>query len=37
MPLEKSLFDIVLFDEASQLKVEETMGALIRGRQKIIC
>lgn len=37
MPLEKSLFDVVLFDEASQLRVEETMWALIRWKQKIIC
>ncbi len=29
-------FDIVLFDEASQLRVEETLPALLKGRQKII-
>ena len=29
-------FDLVLFDEASQLKVEETIPALLKGKQKII-
>lgn len=29
-------FDIVLFDEASQLKIEETLPALLKGNQKII-
>lgn len=29
-------FDIVLLDEASQLKVEETLPALMKGKQKII-
>jgi hypothetical protein len=29
-------FDIVLFDEASQLKVEDTLPALMKGKQKIV-
>lgn len=29
-------FDIVLFDEASQLRVEETLPALLKGKQKIV-
>ncbi len=29
-------FDIVLFDEASQLKIEDTLPALLKGEQKII-
>ena len=29
-------FDIVLFDEASQLKIEDTLPALLKGKQKII-
>ena len=35
-PLEEGLFDIVLFDEASQLKLEEVLPSLMRGRYKII-
>ncbi len=30
------VFDIVLFDEASQLKVEDTLPALFKGKQKIV-
>lgn len=34
--LEKDLFDIVLFDEASQLRLEDTYTSLYRGKVKII-
>ncbi|HPE40484.1 MAG TPA: AAA domain-containing protein [Bacteroidales bacterium] len=34
--LKKNLFDVVIFDEASQLRLEETFPALLRGRIKII-
>lgn len=37
LPLEKDLFDIVLFDEASQIRLEDVMSAMYRGKQKIIC
>lgn len=36
MPLQPNLFDVVLFDEASQLRLEDTYPSLIRGRIKII-
>lgn len=36
MPLKANLFDIVLFDEASQLRLEDTYPSLIRGRIKVI-
>lgn len=32
----KDLFDIVIFDEASQLRVEETLPAFLMGKQKIV-
>lgn len=35
-PLEKNLFDIVLFDEASQLRIEDNYAALLRGKTKIV-
>lgn len=35
-PLKKDLFDLVLFDEASQLRLEDTYTSLYRGRIKII-
>jgi superfamily I DNA and/or RNA helicase len=35
-PLEQGLFNIVIFDEASQLKVPDTFTSLIRGQFKII-
>ncbi len=35
-PLEDGLFDIVIFDEASQLRIEDTFPALYRGKTKII-
>jgi len=36
LPLKSSFFDIVLFDEASQLRIEDTYPALIRGKQVIV-
>ena len=36
MPLKPNLFDVVLFDEASQLRLEDTYPSLIRGRVKVI-
>ncbi|PUZ20695.1 AAA domain-containing protein [Chitinophaga costaii] len=36
LPLEEGLFDIVIFDEASQLRLEDTFPSLVRGRIKII-
>ena len=35
-PLKQGLFDIVIFDEASQLRIEDTFPALLRGRFQII-
>jgi very-short-patch-repair endonuclease len=34
--LKENLFDLVIFDEASQLRIEDTYSALIRGRIRII-
>lgn len=34
--LKKDLFDLVLFDEASQLRLEDTYTSLYRGRTKIV-
>ncbi|RYD59134.1 MAG: hypothetical protein EOP56_02580 [Sphingobacteriales bacterium] len=36
LPLEEGLFDVVIFDEASQLRLEDTFAALIRGKAKIV-
>ncbi len=36
LPLKKDSFDIVIFDEASQLRIEDTYPALIRGKQVIV-
>lgn len=36
LPLKHHLFEIVLFDEASQLRLEDTYPALIRGKIKVI-
>ena len=36
LPLKPNLFDVVIFDEASQLTLEDTFCALIRGKYKII-
>ena len=35
--MKKNLFDIVIFDEASQLKIEDSFQCLIRWKRKIIC
>lgn len=36
IPLKEGLFDVVIFDEASQLRIEDTFPALLRGKIKII-
>ena len=36
LPLRQGLFDLVIFDEASQLRVEDVFAAMIRGKYKII-
>jgi len=36
IPLIEGLFDVVIFDEASQLRIEDTFPALLRGKIKII-
>lgn len=36
LPAAQSLFDVVIFDEASQITVWDAVGALARGRQVII-
>lgn len=36
LPLQEGLFDMVIFDEASQLRLEDTYPSLVRGRIKII-
>ncbi len=36
LPLKHHLFEIVLFDEASQLRLEDTYPALVRGKIKVI-
>lgn len=36
LPLEPELFDVVIFDEASQLSLEGGAGALLRGKHKIV-
>ncbi|BDS15263.1 AAA domain-containing protein [Aureispira anguillae] len=36
LPLHPGLFDVVIFDEASQLNLEESFSALVRGKYKII-
>ena len=35
-PLKPDLFDLVIFDEASQLRLEDTYPSLLRGRFKVI-
>ncbi len=35
-PLKQGLFDIVIFDESSQLRVEDVYTAMLRGKYKII-
>lgn len=36
LPLQAGLFQIVMFDEASQLKVEDTLPSLLRGNIQIV-
>ncbi|WP_259067895.1 AAA domain-containing protein [Mucilaginibacter sp. X4EP1] len=36
IPLEEGIFDVVIFDEASQLRLEDTYASLIRGKAKIV-
>lgn len=36
LPAEQSLFDVVIFDEASQITVWDAVGSLARGRQIIV-
>ncbi|HRG36525.1 MAG TPA: DEAD/DEAH box helicase, partial [Chitinophagales bacterium] len=36
LPLQKNLFDFIVLDEASQLRVEDTYSSLLRGKTKII-
>ncbi|MBT3933768.1 MAG: hypothetical protein HOF35_05875, partial [Bacteroidetes bacterium] len=36
LPLKEGIFDLVIFDEASQLRLEDTYTALIRGKYKVI-
>lgn len=36
IPLKEGLFDIVIFDEASQLRLEDTFTSLLRGKVKIV-
>jgi superfamily I DNA and/or RNA helicase/very-short-patch-repair endonuclease len=35
-PLKQGLFDIIIFDEASQLRIEDVFTSMIRGKYKII-
>lgn len=36
IPLAEGIFDIVIFDEASQLRLEDTFPALLRGKIKVV-
>ncbi|HLA58276.1 MAG TPA: DEAD/DEAH box helicase, partial [Puia sp.] len=36
LPLQEGLFDIVIFDEASQLRLEDTFAALLRGKIRLV-
>lgn len=36
IPLEEAIFDLVIFDEASQLRLEDTFPALVRGKIKVV-
>jgi hypothetical protein len=36
LPMKLGLFDIVIFDEASQLRIEDTYSAYLRGKYKVI-
>ena len=35
-PLQSDLFDLVIFDEASQLRIEDTFSSLLRGKSVIV-
>lgn len=35
-PMEKGYFDYVIFDESSQLRIEDTLTALLRGKKSIV-
>jgi superfamily I DNA and/or RNA helicase len=35
--MNKDMFDLVIFDEASQLRIEDTLQCLVRGKKKLIC
>ena len=35
-PLEKGYFDYVIFDESSQLKIEDTFTSMLRGKKSIV-
>ncbi len=36
IPLVEAIFDVVIFDEASQLRLEDTFPALLRGKIKVV-
>ncbi len=36
LPLQENLFDFIILDEASQLRLEDTYSSLLRGKTKII-
>jgi len=36
LPLREGIFDVVIFDEASQLRLEDTYSSFIRGKYKIV-
>ena len=36
LPLKEGLFDIVIFDEASQLRLEDTFTSIMRGKIKVV-
>ncbi|RFC47815.1 MAG: Superfamily I DNA and/or RNA helicase [Verrucomicrobia bacterium] len=36
LPLEADLFDVVIFDEASQIKLEDAIPSIFRGKQVIV-
>ncbi len=36
IPLAEGIFDVVIFDEASQLRLEDTFPALLRGKIKVV-
>lgn len=36
LPAEKAVFDVIIFDEASQIPMEDAVGAIARGKQLIV-